>query len=163
MSCLSAFDLDQCRPIIPLPFYQLPARKFCCGPEEGAMKSFTVPTALLTAVLLLPIAGHSLRADDAHHQAPGAPATQAPAQPNAPAVQGQTPPAPSTSAPTTGQGGPNQGQQQPGQPHGGMMANCPMMAGQTQQGGMNCPMMQGQSGGHGMMPGMGQPKSNSPH
>ena len=27
-----------------------------------------------------------------------------------------------------------------------MMMNCPMMAGQTQQGGMNCPMMQGQSG-----------------
>ena len=27
-----------------------------------------------------------------------------------------------------------------------MMMNCPMMTGQTQQGGMNCPMMQGQSG-----------------
>jgi hypothetical protein len=26
-----------------------------------------------------------------------------------------------------------------------MMMNCPMMAGQTQQGGMNCRVMQGQS------------------
>jgi hypothetical protein len=32
------------------------------------------------------------------------------------------------------------------------MMNCPMMAGQTQQGAMNCPMIQGQSGSPGMMP-----------
>jgi hypothetical protein len=117
------------------------------------MKRFTIPAALLTAVFALPIGALSLRADDAHHQAP--------AQPNVPAAQGeaqQPQQAPSASAPTTGQAG--QGQGQHGQSHGGMMMNCPMMSGQTQQGGMNCPMMQGQSGGPGMMHGMGRPKPN---
>jgi hypothetical protein len=128
------------------------------GPKEKAMKRFGIPAVLATAVLILPIGPSSSRADDAHHPAP----TRDPAQSNAPTAQGEAHQPPTSPAPTTGQAGPRHGQMQPGQPQGGMM-NCPMMDGHAQQGGMNCPMMQGQGGGHGMMPGMEQPKSNSPH
>jgi hypothetical protein len=132
--------------------------------EEKAMKRFTVPAAVVAATLAMSIASPPLRADDAHHPAPGAAAapTQVQAPPNSAAAPAETP---RGSAPTTGQAMPRHGQghMQSGQSTGGMMLNCHMMGGQAAQGGqaakggMNCPMMQGHSGG------MGQAEPDSKH
>jgi hypothetical protein len=131
------------------------------------MKCFTVPVAVMAAALVISIGIPPLRADDAHHPAPGAAAapTQAPAPPSSAAAPTETP---DGSVPTTGHAtpSPGQGHMRPGQSPGGMMMNCHMMGGQAAQGsqtahgGMSCPMMQGHSGGAGM-PGIGQAKPNS--